>query len=381
MIVCFCLCLLLGIESPEEMQYVSPRPENPPVETVENTLEQEKTSLEAHRGYLRYLADHPGIARAEEAWLELNMQTGFAAADRVFDETLNDHPEAQRLFDQFYDQLARDQDLRRAVESIQRVELTEKAAGPSRAANDAAPAPFSAALQYLRAHPDTGLRFLENPQRVKPTPDALLPLLDHFKQHPEILQELSSAFQQISDNPLAQLRLFPWWKQISGLDEQSQAAYETLLAEFLQHPNHFWIWHQRYLALAADVQARAWIRYWHRQVRRTPGLGDNHAYLAYLQKMRRQPESAARAEKRWAGAFGPPPAWPPKESPPLLSYLPRNKSMEPVEKKKVRMPAFERPEKPSIPRPQKPVMPNMPAMPQRPAKPEKPPKPPKPEGH
>jgi hypothetical protein len=202
---------------------------------------------------------------------------------------------------------------------------------------------------------------------------------DHFEAHPELLPELAETFEQITGNPLAQLRVSPWWQQWSAFDARNNGVYRALLEDFAQRPTHFRVWHQRQLALAADVQARAWIRYWHRRVRRVPALSSDNAYLRYLQSLRKQPESAARAESRWMKEHGPSAPWPPKEAPPLLSGPALRDKAAGTPKDRVRVPTIERPQKPELRRserysgptmPGKPLMPEKPAMPRRPTPPE-----------
>jgi len=140
-------------------------------------------------------------------------------------------------------------------------------------------------------------------------------------------------------------------------DTASGAAWRALEEHFRAYPHRALIWRDRHLALAADAQAREWIRYWQRRIWRAPDLGI--AYLAYLQRMRRRPEEAHAAERRWTAQFGPAPDWPPKTAPPTLSPLSEDAAF-PSDRERL-MPA-----RPRVDRPARPTMPRMPDKPERP---------------
>lgn len=381
MMLALCLLAALSIESPDEFQAGSRTAAPAVLEPFQETLEKDPDLLRHHRGYLQYLRLQPKLNAAEEAWLELRLQTDFDYADRTFDEALNADIAAQALFDQFYDQLARDMPLQGAVDALQRLQLSEKPRRTLDLPQAPTPPSFSDAIEFLRAHPDASMRFLQNPERFNPLPDALGPLLKHFDVNPGVLKELQDAFQTISGNPLAQVRIMPWWQNLAAFNTKYNGAYRLLTTEFEKHPNHFWAWHQRQLLLANDAQARDWIRYWHRRIRRTPALAKDTAYLRSLQLLRRQPETAARLEQDWAKRFGPPAPWPPKESPPTLSPLQDTTPNDAMKKPTISVPTIQAPQKPILRQrdnrlaPAMPAMPEKPIMPQRPTKPEKPPKP------
>ncbi len=303
-----------------------------------------------HDGYLGYLKAHPDMQRAEEAWNELAIQTRFAQRSSAFDEALRGDVELERLFDGFYDQLARDGDLRAAVEGLRRTELGQK-----RWADTLVPA-----LGYLRAHPDTALRFLERPGSVVPTPEPLYAIRDWVRDHPENAEALRVQLGQLAGQAGSHTRAFPWWQGMSEASAGKQATYARLSEHFMAHSSHFWVFHQRYLALAQDAQARNWIRYWHRRVRREPALA--RRYYPYLQHLRNEPEpNVARDNEDTAST------WPPKQAPPLLSALTIQGVH--VPEKEHYMPRINRPAKPLVARP---AMPLRPAKPARPANPERP---------
>ncbi len=359
------LCLFLAIESPGEVP--PPKPSaSPPVESV---LEADAELLRQHRGYLAFLGRESAVARAEAAWRDLTALPRFEPLARRFDEALHGDVEAQVLFDQFYDQLARDTALRNEVEALYRTTLEE---GKQRGRLEDRDL-FQGAIAFLQANPDLALRFLKNPLRVNPTPESLAPLLDEFRERPELLQGLLAPLEGVSGNPLAHTRVFPWWEGVARFDAKSGGAHRALLNHFLGRPHHFWVWHQRNLALAADAQARTWIRYWRRKARRTPGLkGD---YIAYLRQIEAGPALGAKAEARWTRDHGPVPPWPPKAAPPRLTPLITQDEQNRWPDKNSMMPTYERPGRPSVPMPSMPTAPNMPQRPAKPARPERPERP------
>ncbi len=228
---------------------------------VVRVLENDEALLGHHRGYLAYLAKHPGLERAEGAFNELMLATRFRRLVTAFDEALLRDAAAQAAFDRHYDAFAKDD------------------------------APSDA-------------------------PDAL-------------------AFG----------------------DTAAGAAWRALEEHFRAYPHRLAIWRDRHKALAADAQARTWIRWWHCRIRRTPELGV--AYLAYLQRVRRQPEEAHATERRWAAQFGPAPEWPPKAAPPALSPVSQDETFPPDRDRLM-------PERPRVDRPARPAMPRMPDKPERP---------------
>ncbi len=372
MILAACACFLMAIETPEEMSGWK-HADRELAHRVEQALEKEPAFLRIHRGYRAYLQANASMSRAEEAWLDLTLFKELNRLNAEFDEALQRDVEAQALFDQFYDQLNRDPALRSSMESLQRVEFNE--AKPAKFTEQ----PFSQALDTLKANPDLAMRFLSKPDRVKTAPKALTSYLDYFKDHPELLKELLDAFTGLTSNPLAQTRVFPWWQGLSTFDERSGGAYGKLMEYFLHKPQHFWVWHQRHLEWARDAQARTWLRYWHRTVRRAPALRED--YYPYLRLLRQFPEGENQIEHQWASQYGPVDPWPPKENPPVLLHF--QFPADSQGPKSPKMPVAPKPEKPTlrrseqapapdVQRPEKPRMPTMPSMPAKPPKPDKP---------
>ncbi len=335
--------------------YACANPALPFVRRVEKTLTADPGLAELHQGYLRYLDTHPALKEAEETWSELQLQSRFTFCDARMDEAFHNDPRAQALFYAAYDHLARNATLRTSAEMLQRTAFSQ---GPMQEA-------FQTALDYFRAHPDIALRFLDNPLKVAPLPEILNPMREYFDKYPALRTELTNTLQRLTDVPAAHAHLFPWWRYLLTLDQKSNGAYSQMRDYFITHPHHFWIWHQRYLALANDAQARTWIQYWWRRIRRTPVL--QQEYPRYLQYLRQQKtQSSALAPKKQEKTTS---DWPPKIAPPLLtSYtFPASATLTPLEKA---------PQKPSLRHPWKPQIskptitpPQRPAMPQKPTRP------------
>lgn len=255
-----------------------------------------------HDGYIRYLIAHPELAAVEGAWWSRMRDAGYHYAERAFDESLLGDVAAETRFDRYYDRLYADADAKQIAESLARIEFSP---------GDLAPL-FSEAMRDLRADPGAALAQLQADPESE-IPDALAPMLGYLSENPSVLNELVNGLQGITGSPVNLAEIAPWWAQSAQTTGGTGAAYAGLTTAFVQEPEAFWDWHRRNLALAADAQARDWIRYWHRQVRRTPGLANT--YYAWL-ATRADP---ARAPKRVS-----PEAldWPPKTAPPELAPLP-----------------------------------------------------------
>jgi hypothetical protein len=324
-----------------------------PVDTakVENALAADESALQQHRGFLAYLDAHPDFAQAEMNYLALATLPSVYPRLVQFEESLQRDPAAELQFDRYYDRLARQPALRGAVEQLQRIEFGQRDGGDA----------FGQAMAYLRANPDTALRFLQRPGAVSPTPDALYPVVGYLQSRPELRAELGGALEGFLQQPDATTDVVPWFGKVL----QQGAA---LTPPLIDSPNRHWAWHQRNLAQAADAQARAWTRHWYRVTRRTSGLG--YAYLQYLRQLREQPTRARAAEARWIAEAGEVPAWPPAPAPPELPVLKDAASDVPAARTgdgRVQRP--EKPARPEVKRPPRPEMPEAPRKPTRPAKP------------
>ncbi len=330
------------------------------IQAVEGRLASDETLLDYHRGYLRFLETHPDAAAAEEAYGGLLVLLRFGPLTGAFEEALMADSEACTAWDQYTAFLAEHRDARLAVDGLYRCELAER-----RHARTMGPA-----MAYLRAHPSEAMRYLDNPARLAPTPEALAPLHLFFKTRDAFRAELLAFFQQLDEQALAHARLYPWWRIAGDTERGVGEEHATLMAYFATHPHEFWVWHRRAIALAGEPRARGWIRYWYGLVRRDTALA--RYYAAYLQYLRQAPEHAKLIASRWEGEFGLAPAWPPEGRPPRLQSTG-------LKLHTVPLPTFQR--RPAIPRfspppkPPRPAMPEIPARPERPEVPESPPRP------
>lgn len=322
---------------------------------VEGVLDSKPALLAQHRGYLAWLEKHPAIASAEEAFTALMLTRGFSLPASRFDETLVQFPDSATRMDAYYAFLAGNSDARMAVDDLHRFEFAHRSSQDT----------WGAVLAHLRAEPDNAMTFLENPRWVKPIPEVLQPLADAARKGEPAVERLRADFQTLHNNAEVHLRVIPWWNTAYSAANPVGTAFAGLSAHFRQFPHRFWVWHRRELALADQPEARAWIRHWHRLVRRTDGL--DGAYWAYLDALRRQPELGEAAEKRWQNEHGETLPWPPEGSPSTLTPL-----WTPPDGR----PSVKRPEPRAIEKPARPEAPRAdfprPARPARPVPPERP---------
>jgi hypothetical protein len=335
------------------------------VRGVESVLAADEELLGHHRGYLGRLETDPELARAEESAWNLKSITRFREAEADFDETLQKNAALQVRFDGFYGELLRNPDLRASVDMLQRTLFGQDRAGDG----------LAEALDWFKAHPDDALRFFRNPSHLTPTPETVFPLLDYFRDHPELLEELEERFQNLTGHTDLWTEILPWWQGIRKLEAEDAEAWRRLSSHFMGHTNRFWIWHQYQLQLARDTQTRSWIRWWHRRIRREKQLAVQ--YIPYLRWLRDHPDLRRKTEARWQEKNGDPETWPPKTAPPRLQWLPEKRAGDSRRsfRREDHMPAMPRPEKTAI---QRPAMPARPAMPTRPVRPPKPAKPERP---
>jgi len=330
-----CLALMTLLTEVQEEEFLAEWLNEQQAE-VETTLENAHELLEQHRGYLVWLEEHPSMATVEEAFTSLMITREFRLRYNQFDETFLRYPPIARRMDDYYDFLAQDFDARMAVDDMHRFELAHRRDRETR----------RPVLAYLRAHPDEALTVLENPRWVKPLPEALAPFAEAAREKEPLIERLQADFHPLHDNPLAHLRVFPWWKIAYGQESPVREPFDALNAHFTEFPHRFWVWHRRELALAAEPDARDWLRHWHRLVRRTEGL--DQAYWTYLDALRRRPELREAAEARWKDEYGAAPTWPPESGPPKLK---------PLWTVKEDKPRVERPEHVEIKRPARPKVP------------------------
>lgn len=319
-----------------------------PVDVAGKVLGEDQALLAQHRGYVSWLAAHANTAAREDAWVGLMTLLTFRDFAAPFDEALVRSPVAAHAYDTFYTHLAANPEDRTRVERLARVVMEVPENLPGR----------QAALTWLQANPETARRYLQDPMLVTPIPEALSPLRNAAREFPDWWGLLGEAFEAVEEAPEAYARIVPWWRQALKVDDDHTAAYTNLVLHFAAYPNRFWVWHRREVALAEDAQARNWIRYWHRLLRRSEV--DLRAYYQALRGMDVMAIAATYEEGERA--------WPPKTDPPALGPLRKFQTRDttrPVEPTRpgVERPATRGPARPSI------AYPDRPAAPQRPARP------------
>jgi tetratricopeptide (TPR) repeat protein len=315
--------------------------------TAEAMLGEDADLLRHHRGYLAWMADHPEAAAREEAYLGLMTVRAFRDVLIPFDEALVASPVAARAFDTFYTHLSENPDARDRVERLARVAMSAPESIPGR----------QTAMTWMQANPDEARRFLQDPVLLTPTPEALAPLRNVMREYPDWWSLLQDAFAEVEAAPEMYDRILPWWRRALELDAEQAEAHGRLAVHLARYPNRFWVWHRREVTLAQDAQARNWIRYWHRLLRRSDV--DLPAYY--------------RAVRSWVSGGVPPEEagdpWPPKADPPALSTY---KVTAPVNDDHPERPARPRLTRPEMKRPERPgiAYPTRPEGPARPTRPE-----------
>lgn len=313
--------------------------------SVWNALNADPGLIKHHRGFLAYVTSHPELAKALEASGPLERHPVLRGLTAGFHDSLEQDEQAQQLFEKFYAALAADEQLRRGVDALYRVELS------------AGLRSLTSALIKLNGDPDTALRFLSNP--AKSAPAGFHAFRMAFKKDAGLRDELSHALTALHEMPAAHSAVFPWWRRMSESNDAVSRSWLDLMAELAKQPHRFWVWHTAQIELAKDIPAWRWIRYWQRRVQRDPVLSVR--YHAYLDIIGRWPDYAKAAADAWQEQLGPAPQWPPESAPPKPPAAPPRRSPFKVEM-------------PSRPEVQKPVphMPDMPRMPAMPVKPDKP---------
>lgn len=305
-----------------------------------------------HRGFLDYLDARPALLAAELAWWDVLIEPRMGAAAAGFEEALLADPTATAALDAYYDLLARDPAVRESVDSLQRIELSERTQR-----NLVAPA-----MEALRADPDLALRLLQGGLDTDLLGAPLQAFGRLLQSRPALAQELGAAFGAIEQAPLTQTRLRPWWQQLvqrGGVP----TAYAALSARFAEAPRRYWAWHQRELGWAADAQARSWARHLYAQARRVPGVGD--AYPHYLRALYARDDARGVAESRYDAQGIVATAFPPLPAPPTLAPKIRDAQADAPERLTPRMP-----ERPDLPKsPARPTEPTRPTLEMRKAKP------------
>ena len=328
------------------------------LDTVWRGLNLDAELVAHHRGYLAYLDAHPETASAEQAHSDLTTTAGYREAVRGFDDALWRNPAAQERFDAYFERLATDEGLRRAVDALYRVEFRDP-----RLRRD-----HTIAMAYLRAHPIQAVRFLDHPSRLRPTPEPLLRLHEYLGNHGALRKELRACFERLDQEAAAHADVYPWWASLTADEAEGVAEdNEVLAAHFARFPHHFWVWHRRNTALARDPSGRDWIRCWHRSVRYATDLGAR--YAKYLKAIRSRPELRRAAETEWQDAHGDAPPWPPTTPVPNLPAPAANKGAKPERQGRMTIDGPSKPSPPTISKPSATAAPEKPRAPKRPKSP------------
>lgn len=345
------LICMMHLGAPREIPELAPLRLD--VEATEKYLIEQPELLRHHLGYLQYLEAHPDLAALEQDWWEINRLARFAPLSEDFDNALAADDQAAQLFDSFYANLAGSG----GTDWAERVKQLGGDAGFGQET-------LRAALEYLTAHPELLLPLLRNDYAGAAVPDVMTPLREYVRNNPEALQTLHSLLSTfLSGNPKAQDLLQFWSPQAAGA-ASGVRAYTSLVDYFKLHPAHFWLWHNRNLALADDPHTAAWFRWWQQRVRRDATLRDT--YFPYLAHVGRQHGMLGLLERTGSQVL--PETWPGPGAPPPLPDTPSTPEM--------KMPAVPRMlDRPDRPRIQKPVMPMRPDRPERPSIQMRPPRP------
>ena len=320
--------------------------------------------IDMHRGYLAYLAAHPEMAAAEEAYADINSQVRFRALSDAFDDALLADEARRTLYDQLCESLATNEKVRHAMDHAWRVIFEDKTLLRQ----------YPNETLWLLGHPDKVLKLLDHPERGGVTPREFLRLKLHLKVHARLSKNLYEALQILDGDTLAHTHVFPWFAALAnessavpggareGMRGAVREAYQQLLGYFAEYETHFWIWYRRAIALAADPHAAEWIRYWRARVRGSMSLAP--VYDDYLKTLRQYPEVKKEAFSTWEKVRGAAPAWPPEGHPP--TYIPQRNTAagkSPVVPPRIEEPRVpllpHEPERPSVQRPEMPVKPRV----------------------
>jgi truncated hemoglobin YjbI len=331
MTLTWALCLLVGAE------FTAPQAANNVPPAVGACLKEQPSALPHHQGYLKELARLPEFAESEIAWWRTSQRPGLGELSAQFGEMVGGDPTAEERLDAFYDQLVESPDLRQAVENLFRTELDQARTQPA----------MARAVQYLRANPDTAMRFLGNPARVRPLPEALRNTYAQFADNPEWARELQGALDDVLASPAAHQTILPWWEKLEAMSPSAGNGPPALPTELYRHPRELWTWHLRNINLSRNRATRPWIRYWNRLIHRNPMLASQYGpfvneLLADPERMRQHlADLEARQEQNAS-------SWPPALKPPKLPPLDMAHPVEQMKRGMTR-PTIDKPKRPSRP--------------------------------
>lgn len=288
---------------------IKPAEETQRAQHVEEALDADLTLLDLHRRYLALLDEEPDFAATENVYNEVAVLRQFRHAVGSLEEAIAARTKTKTQIYAYYASLNRNATLRRHADAIHRIGWTDAHTNKN----------TLPALAYLRANPETAIRFLENPLIVAPTPDALYPMRAQLREHSETREELRHHFTRLHEEAEAHRSLFPAWRMLYAGESDLAKSYRYLSQYFARYPHYFWIYHRRMSKLAASPSTMEWVQHFHARIRRDPNLHDT--YFAYLQILRRDPARKRVAAQRWDEAHGPAGTWPPEGRPPSLDPI------------------------------------------------------------
>lgn len=251
------------------------------VQSVEEVLLADRDLAFHHSGYLSHWFGRSRWAEAEAGYSAMARSSRLYPLLSAFDDALLGSPRADDAYRSFQAVQLERPDLRRGVEALE----------------------------------DTGLSWtLERLDRVIGSTQSLD--LDPIARLQELLgPEGETAIRNLGTDPSARRRLEPWWRyQYDARDRGAGRAYSELVAALRETPGGLSAWRRREALMAREADDAAWIRYWHRLVRRTKGLGAR--YYDYLAAIQERPglmdERQLEFRKIVAGRSWPPPGNPPR---------------------------------------------------------------------
>jgi len=252
------------------------------VASVEDVLLADKELAFHHSGYLSYWFGRSDWEAAEAAYVAMQRSSRLHPLLAAFDEALLNSPRADIAYGSFQTILNERPELRGGVESIEDTELQWTMERLNRAIGSTQTADL----------------------------DPLARLQDLLGSDAEM------AIRNLGTAPSARRMLDPWWKfQYDAGDRGAGRAYRDLVAALRETPGGLAAWRKREALMAAEPKDSAWVRYWHRRVRRSNELGAR--YYDYLAAIRERPELLDKHQQAFQKIVGGR-SWPPPGKPPRL---------------------------------------------------------------
>ncbi len=293
------------------------------VSSVEGVLLADKELAFHHSGYLSFLFGRARWEEAEAAYTAMARSSRLYPLLGAFDEALLRSPRADVAYASFQAAQLERPDLRAGVVALE----------------------------------DTGLAWtLERLNRV--IGSAQSADLDPVSRLQELLgPEAETAVRNLGTDPAARRQLEPWWRlQYDAADRGAGLAYTELLSALRETPGGLAAWRSREELLTREADDAAWVRYWHRRVRRTEGL--DARYYDYLAAIQEHPELLEESDRNFRRVVGgrswPPPGAPPRQKAIVNADEPRQRG----DLDRRHTPSVQRPKSPSgVKKPVKPTRP------------------------